>query len=255
MRLTSTASANTKLRKSESSAYRVIGLALAPADSSGVLDVCPQSSEGCRAACVGSSRVGLAAVFSAIGEARAKKTRLLKEHPAAFIDILCDEIASEEHLAAAEGRKLAVRLNTFSDILWESKKYGIPQRFPAVQFYDYTKIPARLDRVPDNYALCLSWSEEPRQQASCLAALEAGHNVSVVFYEDGSFTGSHALRQRLPARWNGFRVHDGDTTDLRFLDPSARTGRPGYVIGLRLKSASLEHRDEVIRSGFPVLVK
>jgi hypothetical protein len=251
MRLLSQASANTKLRKSESSKYRVAGLALSPARAAGedLPTNCPHASPSCIKACVGGEGVGMAAVFPAIMQARIAKTRRLRENRSEFLEDLRSELRAEERQADAEGRKLAVRLNTFTDIPYEVDAYGrIPWQFENIQFYDYTKNPNRFDRLPPNYALCLSWSEEEKQQESCWRALDNGYNVSIVFHEVGDFAGNGALRQRLPKKFNGFKVIDGDTTDLRFLDPSP------VIVGLRLKAGSTEQRNQVIASGFSVEV-
>ena len=259
MKLLTRAAGNAKFAKSDSGQWRVCGLSLSPAESAGPQhgNNCPSSSAGCRAVCVGSDAVGLAAVFDSINQSRRQKTIFLKHARNEFIEQLCDELRHEAALAEAEGRQLACRLNTFSDLPWEHPHFGeIPQRFPNVQFYDYTKIVSRVMNVdlPANYALCLSWSEDPLHQARCIEILEAGRgNVSVVFYEPGSgFCGPGALRQRLPRQWRTFGVYDGDTTDLRFLDPGhTRTGR-SRICGLRLKAGSEQARLDAIASGFAV---
>ena len=49
-----------------------------------------------------------------------------------------------------------------------------------------------------------------------MKALELGYNVSIVF-------------DKLPETWNGYKVINGDESDVRFLDPQA------VVIGLKAK--------------------
>ena len=259
MKLLTRAAGNAKFAKSDSSSWRVCGLSLSPAESAGKEhgNNCPQSSPGCRAACVGGDGVGLASVFDSINTARRQKTIFLKHARTEFIEQLIGEIRQEEALAESEGRRLACRLNTFSDLPWEHPHYGeLPQRFPNVQFYDYTKIVSRVLNPdhPVNYALCLSWSEEPHHQQRCMEILESGRgNVSVVFCEPGpGFCGPGSLRQKLPRQWRTFGVYDGDTTDLRFLDPGhTRTGR-SRICGLRLKAGSEQARLDAIASGFAV---
>lgn len=263
MRLLSPASASTKTRHSAEGApsYQIVGLALSPADSApGLPTNCPNASEGCRAACVGNSGVGLAAVFSGIMEGRVRKTQYLRENRTAFLSQLIDEIETEQRLANRDGQQLACRLNTFSDIPWETGPYGsIPQRFPECRFYDYTKIRKRLGFVPSNYALCLSWSEDPRQQSACIEALHSGFNVAIAFAQPGGFAGNRALMQRLPKRFNlcgsWFDVFDGDETDLRFLDPGPTRSGKGRICGLRLKAGSTAGRNAAIESGFAVVVE
>ena len=54
----------------------------------------------------------------------------------------------------------AARLNGTSDILWE--RTGIIKRHPEIQFYDYTKIPAKFRSLDNKYHLTYSFSEDPK---------------------------------------------------------------------------------------------
>jgi len=257
MRLLSPASANTKTRKSAEKAqeYRIVSLMLSPADSAGGKTNCPNATPSCEAACVGGPEVGLAQVFQRIMESRKEKTRFLHADRPGFLKQLREELATEQRFADRQGVTLAVRLNTFSDIVWESKAFGeIPQNFPDAVFYDYSKLYARSLTTPQNYTICASWTEEPSDQTSCLNLLQSGKNCAVVFAEPGNFTGNRALNQRLPKRWelggHLYEVYDGDDSDLRFLDPGpTRTGF-GRICGLRLKSGNTEMRLKAMSSGF-----
>lgn len=262
MRLLSPASANTKTRKSAEKAqeYRVVSLMLSPSDSAGGKTNCPNATSSCIAACVGGPTVGLAQVFAHINEARKEKTRFLQSDRAGFLKQLMEELTTEQRLADRDGTTLAVRLNTFSDIPWEHKHYGeMPQNFPNAVFYDYSKVYSRVLTSPSNYTLCASWTEEPSDQTSCRNLLEAGHNVAVVFAEEGNFAGNGALRQKLPTRWelggHRYEVYDGDDTDLRFLDPGATRAGYGRICGLRLKAGNNEARRKAMDSGFCQIVK
>jgi hypothetical protein len=257
MKLLSPASANTKTRKSAEKAkeYRIVSLMLSPADSAGGKTNCPNSTPSCEAACVGGPEVGLAQVFQRINESRKEKTRFLHADRAGFLKQLREELTTEQRLADREGTTLAVRLNTFSDIVWEHLHFGnIPKHFPAAVFYDYTKLYVRVGNQPENYVLCASWTENPSDQTSCLNLLQAGHNVAVVFAEPGNFTGNRALSQRLPKRWSlgghSYEVYDGDDSDLRFLDPGPTRAGFGRICGLRLKSGNSQMRLEAMASGF-----
>ena len=259
MRLLSPASANTKTRKSQDKAqeYRVVGLALSPADSAGGKSNCPNASKSCISACVGSDNVGLSAVFKSIGLARQAKTKWLQQDRAGFLKQLIGELQTEQRLADRDGTTLAVRLNTFSD----QNFFSVIKEFPEAVFYDYTKVYARvIDPLkPSNYTLCASWTEEQADQTSCLNLLDAGHNVAVVFAEEGNFAGNGALKQKLPARWelggHRYEVYDGDDTDLRFLDPGATRAGYGRICGLRLKAGNNEARRKAMDSGFCQIVK
>jgi len=93
------------------------------------------------------------------------------------------------------------------------------REFPEVQFYDYTKIPKPWLRQLPNYSLTFSLSEVNLELA--LDALRHQVNVAVVF--------DTRKGESLPETWHGYRVIDGDVSDLRFTDPM------GVVVGLRAK--------------------
>lgn len=255
------ATSNTKLRKSsgETVGYRIVSLPLAPADSSGH-DVCPHSTPSCRAACVGGDGVGLASVFPMIMRQRREKTRYFFEQRQEALTQLSKEIEKQERIAEDEGLNLAVRLNTFSDLPWESRAWGaIPQSFPNVQFYDYSKVYGRAGKLPSNYAICWSWTEKPNDQQACHGLLKDGWNVSIVFGQHGrGFTGPRAYDQHLPG-WidiggDRFLVYDGDKSDLRFLDPGPTTSGRGRVCGLRLKASNNVGHEAGLNSGFAKVV-
>jgi hypothetical protein len=263
MRLLTPAAGNTKTLKTalKHQQYRIVSLALAPAYEAKGISTCPNASNSCRAACVGGENVGLAGIFASIGEARRRKTEFLRTDRAGFLKQLTAEIHEEQRKAEAEGQVLACRLNTFSDIPWEQERYGsIPARFPEVTFYDYSKLYHRAGQTPENYHLCFSWTEEPKDQADCLRLLLNGFNVSMVFANVGNYAGNAALRQDIPKRWtiegNRFELYDGDSSDLRIpgIDPGpSRSGR-GRICGLRLKAGNTASRNAAIESGFAAVV-
>jgi hypothetical protein len=96
------------------------------------------------------------------------------------------------------------------------------EEHPQVQFYDYTKLPRPYLRMRPNYAI--TFSHTGYNLEDCLDALAHGVNVAVAF----------AIKKGtpLPETWRGFPVVDGDTHDLRFLDPR------GVIVGLRGKGVS-----------------
>jgi len=257
-KLLSDATSNTKTRKSQREEFRIVTLSLSPADEAGTgKSNCPNSTQSCRAACVGGPNVGLASVFSLIMKARAEKTRFLQEDRPAFLKQLCSEIASRQRQAENEGAQLVCRLNTFSDLPWESRAYGeIPQQFTGVIFYDYTKLHSRVGQTPKNYSICASWSENPKHQEACAELLHAGHNVAIPFADIYGGNGPRAYNQQLPKRWNvggsWFEVYDGDLSDLRFLDPGKTLSGRGRICGLRLKAGSNATRNAAIDAGFAI---
>lgn len=205
---------NTKIGKSDASGeYLTAILHLAPGKLSGV-NMCPSASKGCLMACLNTAGRGQ---FASIQQARINKTRFFNEDTAAFMAQLRKELAAFQKKCAKLGRKPVVRLNGTSDILWE-RETNLFEAFPLIQFYDYTKIAARMApswEKPANYHLTFSRSESNEDKA--LGVLRAGGNVAVVF------------SGKLPETWHGYPVHNGDATDLRFLDPA------GVVVGLTAK--------------------
>lgn len=147
--------------------------------------------------------------------------------------LLFKEIEESIALAKKEKKKLAIRLNVISDIAWEKIKVNgknVFQTFPKVQFYDYTKSPARMSaflagEMPKNYQLTFSRSESNQKIVESIVA--SGGNVAAVF------------RGALPKTYLGKKVIDGDKSDLRFQD------KRGVIVGLVEKG--MAKRD---KSGF-----
>ena len=210
---------NAKTRKGEKLGFITFGIHLAPASLSG-FNVCKDASAGCAAACLNTAGRG---AMSSVQKARIAKTRLFFSDKNAFLAMLWDEVEKAIRKAKKQDMQPCFRLNLTSDLPWEKIKLNgatIFDAFPSVQFYDYTKSPARMSaflagEMPANYHLTFSRSESNGEIAD--AFLKSGGNVAMVF------------RKSLPSRYLGAEVIDGDETDLRFLDGS------GKVIGLKEK--------------------
>ncbi|AMV40484.1 hypothetical protein [Planctomyces sp. SH-PL62] len=201
--------------------YLPVNLSLAPDRSSGYR-VCRFATEGCGGGkCTYSAGNGNQA---ATRLPRIAKTRLFFRDRELFRWKLFYELEAFRERARREGRTLVVRLNTYSDLAWETLEPDLFTEFHDARFLDYTKEYERMtSELPPNYSLLFSRSEENDAQAREL--LSRGHNVSVVF--------EVAPGVDLPTRWpdpeGGFEVIDGDHHDYRFLDPMPR------VVGLRRK--------------------
>lgn len=251
-RLLSDGDSNTKLAKngkaiaSRGAKYLTKGLSLAPHKSAGIGNVCAHASRGCIDACLNDT--GLGAVFQRIQLARIAKTVAWNSAREWFIERLLREIDLALAQAQRQCKRLAVRLNVFSDIAWDAV---LPRVFDApradIALYDYTKNPKRVGQLAPNYWTTFSRSEENENE--CYRVLDAGGNVAVVFARQNCHRSDDGA---VPKRWRGYRVVDGDVTDLRFLDPRAKRRARGYVIGLRLKAANNAKRDAAIASGFAV---
>lgn len=205
-------------------------LYLAPHSIAGRGNVCPHASEGCKLACLYTAGRG---GFNSTQQARIRKTKAFFADPKAFVETLAQDIAKIKRKADKLGLRCAIRLNGTSDIPWEklggtSLKANLMERFPTVDFYDYTKNPARAmtwakGGMPKNYHLTFSRSE--CNWEACDAVLKAGGNVAMVF--------STKKGEALPERFTqGVKVIDGDLTDIRFYDPK------GVIVGLRAKGAA-----------------
>jgi hypothetical protein len=211
-------SSDAKTIKGETKGYLTGILYLAPAFESGVINVCPYASAGCKAACLYTA--GRASIFPEIKEARIRKTKWYAKDKPAFIAQLAKDIAALIRQAAREGLTPAVRLNGTSDLPVET--WGLMELFTGIQFYDYTKSHARAKAykagtMPKNYHLTFSLSETNEKQAIELLAM--GVNVAMVY--------AHVM----PTEYLGHKALNGDESDLRFLDPADK----GYIVALKAK--------------------
>lgn len=216
---------NAKLAKSDKAGkgYATIALHLAPAKLSGY-QVCSSSTAGCRAACLNTAGHG---AFSTVQNARIERTQLLFKNRRQFEDTFIMELDKFVKKCVKNKVKPCCRLNCTSDIIWEKVWPELFAYFPQVQFYDYTKHYKRmLGVLPSNYYLTFSRNEKNEQSA--IDVLNDGRNIAVVFYPT------------LPKKWNGFKVYNGDTHDLRFLD------HPGQVCGLIAKGKGKKDTSEFV---------
>ena len=205
---------NAKTVKGQKKGYKTGILYLAPSTQSG-FNVCPQASQGCKKACLFTAGRG---AFNNVQQGRINKTRWFIQERETFIDQLDKEIIKHIKNSEKNGFIPCVRLNGTSDIPWEN--YGIIQKFPMVQFYDYTKVYKRAlkfvqKEMPKNYHLTYSLNED--NKAHAFEILRKGGNISAVFRKD------------LPKKYNGFKVIDADETDLRFTD------NKNVICGLKAK--------------------
>ena len=201
--------------KGEKLGYLSFVLHLAPADLSGK-EVCPKRTAGCTAACLNTA--GRGGMFkkgettNVIQQARIRKTKLFFENREQFLADLEADIRLGIKQAEKKNMIPCFRLNGTSDLAWE--KYGIIEKFPEVQFYDYTKVRNRKVSHLKNYHLTFSKADGNDMDVRLVAS--AGMNVAAVFKE-------------IPATYIGRPVINGDETDLRFLDPK------GVIVGLKAK--------------------
>jgi len=212
-------------------------LYLAPANRSGY-EVCPMRSPECTEACLNESgRNKIDIHKNRINKARVKKTKLFFEEKEFFMNWLVTEIERSKKKADKKGKEFSVRFNGTSDI--DLSKLNLDGKnildiFPDVQFYDYTKVFPRMRKYNDtpNYDLTYSYSGHNMEETMEVLTDSIGR-VAVVF--EGP---------ELPKTWKGFEVIDGDTYDMRYVDPK------GVVVGLRFKKV----RNEIDTSGSPFII-
>ena len=202
---------------------------LKPADSSGLGNVCPKSTAGCRSSCLNTAGRGQ---FSNVQVARQKKTERYFRDKKQFVADLIADVDRLVAKAKKEGKKPCVRLNGTSDL--PSMAREVAKARPNVQFYDYTKLPNPHKRTLPNYHLTFSKAEN--NTAECLKALQNGVNVAVVFEKE------------LPKTYLGYKVINGDENDLRFLDSKRR--KKAVVVGLTAKGQAKKDK-----SGFVVTIQ
>jgi len=215
--------ANPKIQKGTKLGYLSFILHLAPSTLSGK-NTCPKATPGCIAACLNTA--GRGGMFkkgettNMIQKARIRKTVQYFFDRDTFMSDLEADIRKGIKMAAKLGLKPAFRLNGTSDLSVE--KWGIIEKFPTVQFYDYTKVLGRKVSHLPNYHL--TFSKADGNDADVAEALAQGMSVVAVY---------DAIPDGVPS---------ADETDLRFLDPK------GIMLGLKAKGrAKKDYTGFVIR--------
>lgn len=219
---------NAKLAKGSGRA--IVGLSLAPhsmaADHVGDRGtVCPWSTPQCRAHCVSTAGNG---GMPNVTATRIARTVLLSTDPAAFLALLTADLD-----AIRKRHRVACRLNTFSDIAWETV---LPlwwwRQMRGVHFYDYTKAHPAFRPTPDlpaRYHLTWSYTPERYTPDDARKSVALGRNVAVVVGVRGGHDRRTGKLRPIPATWWGMPVVDGDRDDRRWRDPV------GSVVLLRAK--------------------
>lgn len=217
---------NPKTLKGEARGWLTAVLHLAPARSSGVMNVCPKATPGCIELCLntaGRGGIGLTTVGdNATQAARRRKTALYHENKAEFVRLCVEELEHWNRHAHNRGLKLAIRMNGTSDLLGLTKRV-YDGAWHLGRFYDYTKVFGAWEKNPGVH-YTFSRSEDNRYE--CAAALQRGHNVAVVFNVKRGDPLPESYR--IPG-YRDHRVIDGDEHDLRFLDKEC------VIVGLRAK--------------------
>ena len=96
---------------------------------------------------------------------------------------------------------------------------------PNVQFIDYTKSTNRLDKknkIPKNYDL--TYSQDENNLDDIKQVLKTKYNIATVF------------RKKLPKKWLGRKVINGDLSDLRHLEDGKK-----IIVGLIAKGRAIKN--------------
>lgn len=222
-KLLSNGDSNTKTAKNPG---RSFNLSLAPFTINSLgINLCPKASAGCAAACIFETGRG---IFENVKKGRIFKTEFYLRAKSEFINLLAREILAKVKTARKNGEKVYFRLNTFSDLdfIYLLKKYAnldILTLADTAIFYDYTAILGKALKYNGHANYKVTFSRKENNESDVLKALENGVNVAAVFY--GS----------LPAYYKGFKVVDGDKTDIVMLDHS------GVILGLLAKGKTAKN--------------
>lgn len=210
--------ASTKTIKGEKIGFLTAILYLVPD-----VKLCPFAvSAGCFEGCLKSAGRG---AFDSVQQARQAKTDFFRSNERAFMLSMAADVWSHARRARRLGLIPLVRPNGTSDIPFENiliDGQTIFQIFADVQFYDYTKHPSRkLDgKTAGNYDLTFSFSAITPKPISIKGLTNpANKRTAVVFQRQSD----------IPRSFRGWKVVDGDDTDVRHIEPS------GVVVALYAK--------------------
>lgn len=230
---------SSKIVKNQKVGVNTYVLYLLPADLSGY-NVCSYASKECKEGCLATSGRNAMEIISGkdrINKSRLKKTKMFHENQNFFMSWLIAEIKANQIKSEKAGFIFSVRLNGTSDIDWAKVKHNglnVFEHFPTVQFYDYTKNPAKFNYLAPNYNLTFSYTGININ--TCKTILNMGFNIAVVFNVKNV--------NQFPDQFLGFNVVNGDETDYRPNDPK------NSVVGLKWKKiANKEHNERISTKG------
>lgn len=199
-------------------------LYIAPASEGGV-NVCVGSSGCCRIGCLNTS--GNPAALQTKIKSRIRKAQELHLSPELFYAKLKSDILVLDSIAKHLGLKTAIRLNGTSDYDFgqDLEDFIKEQIQKGIKFYDYTKIVPRYKKYSKSGLIHQTFSRSETNDKQALEILKDGGNVAYVFFG-----------KELPEYYLGFRVINGDESDLRFLDDQLKEHEgEGLIIGLLAK--------------------
>ena len=214
-----------KMQKSGKFKYLSEILHLAPSKIGGV-NICANASPVCIDLCLNTSGRGQ---MTSVQKSRLNKKFYFLADRLKFLNHLDREIKLSYARARRKGFKYTVRLNGTSDLPFERYKLenglNLMDNNPQVQFIDYTKVTNRLDKknkIPKNYSLTYSQAENNLKDVK--QVLKTKYNIATVF------------RKKLPKKWLGRKVINGDISDLRHLEDGKK-----IIVGLIAKGKAIKN--------------
>lgn len=183
--------------------------------------LCPESTVACRATCLGRKSGRLA--HAKVGDApQAWRTVLLIGGPGFYRELLRLNVRSHVAKARREGLISAIRLDGASDQALAQRFMPMLRTEGVDHLWDYTKrIGHAWNTLPDpHHDVTLSYPGDRFAGGSFdqwAKFVAAGGRLAVVSSEPR------------PDTWRGFPTVDGDSSDLRFLDPR------GTIVWLTVK--------------------
>lgn len=216
---------NAKTVKGDGSEYLTAIMYLSPADKVEGVNLCPMAVlAGCKEPCLDEAGRGQ---MNVVQRGRMRKTILWRDFPEVFLSQLREDLDKFQRYCKKRNIQPCVRLNGTSDIRWENH-IDMEAEYPDIQFYDYTKDVNRLNKkLPSNYHLTMSFSQATLRYSGMVLdqmRKHKGSNMAVVFRH----------KDKIPQKYMGFTVVDGDKDDLRFLDPK------GVVVALYAKGKAVK---------------
>lgn len=220
---------NAKTVKGDKIGYYTGILYLAPSDISGY-QVCPMAKlANCEKACLYTAGRG---AFNSIQQARIEKTKQFFTNRNWFMQNIVKDILKGLAKADKLGMQLLIRLNGTSDIRFETVSFedldgktynNIFERFPNVQFYDYTKDVNRKN-IPSNYDLTFSYSGADTFSKYNAKAISNNWRIATVFRRE----------KDIPNMFKGLPVISGDNSDVRHVEPKA------HIVALYAKGKAIK---------------
>lgn len=215
--LLSSGDSNAKTSKNDAKTFI---LYLVPEELNGKgVNLCPNASEGCKAACLFTAGRG---VMKPVKAGRLNKANYFVYERENFLNQLAAEILKQYAKAKRLGYKVYFRLNGTSDVDFYTllKRYAsldVESLSDAASFYEYTKTLAYIKRHKGASNITYTFSRSEINSAQLPLAISLGANIAAVFSGD------------LPKTYIGAPVVDGDKSDLEMLKYK------GVILGLKAK--------------------